>query len=259
MKRRERGIQPLTPHPPRPGRVRHVIGPLQVVAELVHPAVDEDPVLRRSGAVRPLPADLQRPRRAVHHAATRAPVPGGRVPPTTPPAVEDRPAGPEVLRRAVDGHRPGDGIGQILEGVLEPPLTPRDHHREAVVPRAADLELDPHTARLHTDGGGVLVVVDLDGHPTPTHAGRSAQGAVPRFLTERRPVERPDPAAALLPPRVPIQDVDRAVGQIVQPGDRQTDHGPVVDDPRYSQRLVSPDRRNECNAGGAGTSPRRPG
>lgn len=155
-------------------------------------------------------------------------------------------------------YRPADGSDPVH---LQP--VPASCPTSRRIPRPEVGEHDPRChleiSCLHTNGGGVLVVVDLDGHPTPTHAGRCAQGAVPRIVTEPWPVERPDTAAALLPPRAPIQDINRAVGQIVQPGDRQTDHEPVVDDPRYSQRLVSPDRRNECDAGGAGTSPRRPG
>ena len=80
-------------HPPRREPVGRVVVPRELLAHLVHPAVDDEGVLRRAGAVGPPAADLHPDDVTVDHARPRAPVPvhrvgppargRGRAPPTT--------------------------------------------------------------------------------------------------------------------------------------------------------------------------------
>src|SRR5262245_11738493 len=77
VERVEARIDPFAADPPRAQPVLPVVGPPELVADLVQAAVDEQAVLGDSGAVGPFPAELDRPAR---RGACR-PVPRDRVRP----------------------------------------------------------------------------------------------------------------------------------------------------------------------------------
>src|SRR3546814_20687428 len=137
VERRELDLHPLALDPPRLQPVGAVIGPAQVLVDLVQPAVDEEPVLALPGPIGPLATEVDR--EIAVGSAAGGPVPGHRVGPLPAAVVEPR----ELLRTAhreldaLDRERPADGAPAVLEGVTEASLTPRHPHPAPSLARPA--------------------------------------------------------------------------------------------------------------------------
>lgn len=99
---------------------------------------DRCAVVGDAGPVGPLPTDLDRPRRAVHHADARAPVRPVGISPPAATAIEDSPAGAAVVSGPVEGHRSREWVRRALERARGwfwcPPTTETTRDSEVCVP-----------------------------------------------------------------------------------------------------------------------------
>ena len=220
---REGEVDSVAGDPPRRHPVARVVGPHQLLADLRQMPVDDQRVLHRSGAVGPLPTDLDADHLAVGAAGPRAPVPVHRVRPASAPVVERRPRLPvgHVRDDAVDTNGPGGGPSDVLDGVLEQSIGPRHDDTETLVAlRSLSKDVDLHTLAARPQPRPAVDLVDID----PYFPGAGSNRTLTEIGRQGRGAGQPDGVVCDRFPACPVEQPDTVHRCVVDVGHHERGH-----------------------------------
>jgi hypothetical protein len=123
---------------------------------------------------------------------------------------------------SVDVDRALGRAGDVLDGVLEAPPTPRHDHPEGLVPlRTVREDVDAHALAHGAQAGAAVDLVDVDAH----REGPGSDRASPERPGQRRAAaEHPDGLVGDLDAGAAVEQPDRVQGGVVEVGHGERDH-----------------------------------